>query len=237
MKSVAVSCTDVHKRYGKRVALDGLTINVPQGRMVGVLGPNGAGKSTWFRTLTGLTKPDAGDVRVLDAVPGWRTNAAIAYLPDRARWYPGHTVGDALNWGAALLPHFDRERSLQMAEMMDLDPNQPVDGLSRGFEARLMLILCLARRVPLLILDEPLSGIDMISREQIIEALVAAISDQETTLLLSTHEVSDAESLFDHVLFLQSGRVVLQGDADGLRRQYGSMRDIMRNLYQEGIHR
>lgn len=120
---------------------------------------------------------------------------------------------------------------------MQLDLNQKIDGMSRGTEARLMFILCLARQVPLMILDEPFSGIDLISREQIIAALITWVSEQDTTVILSTHEVSDAESLFDYIVFLRNGQIVQQGDADELRRAHGSIRDIMRHWYYGEGHR
>lgn len=100
-----------------------------------------------------------------------------------------------------------------------------------------MLILCLARQVPLMILDEPLSGIDLISREEIIAALITCASEQETTVMVSTHEISDAESLFDYAVFLRDGQVVRHGDADSLRRESGSLRDIMRALYEREGYR
>lgn len=233
MTNMAVTCTDVSKRYGNRMALNGLTLEIPSGGIVGILGPNGSGKSTLFRTLMGITRPDSGNISVLGSVPGWETNAKIAYLPDRARWYADHTVRKALDWGSSLLPNFDRSRALALAHEMNLDLGQSVNGMSRGTEARLMLILCLARQVPLMILDEPFVGIDLISREKIIDALVASATEQETTVLLSTHEISDTESLFDYAVFLRAGRVERHGDADFLRSQYGSMRDIMRNLFRE----
>jgi ABC-2 type transport system ATP-binding protein len=231
MTEAAVSCAALSKRYGTHVALNHLTVEIPKGRMVGVFGPNGAGKSTLFRVLTGLVRTGSGQVTVLGSAPGWRTNAAIAYLPDRARWYSNHTVDDALHWGRTLLPGFDYGSAVRIAESMGLELASRVYGLSRGTEARLMLTLCLARQVPLMILDEPLAGIDMISREQIIAALVESMTEQEKTILISTHEIYEAESLFDYAVFLHGGQVVREGDTDALRSQHGSIRDMMRELY------
>jgi ABC-2 type transport system ATP-binding protein len=119
-----------------------------------------------------------------------------------------------------------------LAEFMKVDLDAHVRDMSRGQEARVMLILCIARRVPLIILDEPFSGIDAISRARIIDCLIDHISDGEHTVLISTHELYEAEALFDHAVFLDAGRVVLSGDADELRRQYGSMHSIMQILYR-----
>jgi ABC-2 type transport system ATP-binding protein len=231
MTQTAVLCVEVRKQYGSKRALDGLTLSIPHGRVVGILGPNGSGKSTLFRILTGLTLPDQGQVQVLGKPPGWQTNRDIAYLPDRARWYPDHSVRQAFTWAENFLPGFDIGTAEQLAEFMKVDLEARVRDMSRGQEARVMLILCIARRVPLIILDEPFSGIDAISRARIIDGLIDHISDGEHTVLISTHELYEAEALFDHAVFLDEGRVVLSGDADELRRQYGSMHTVMQTLY------
>jgi len=102
-----VQCDQLTKRYGKKSALDHLDLVIPAGRIVGILGPNGCGKSTLFRAITGLVTPDEGEIRVLEQSPGWQTNRHIGYLPDRARWYPRHTVLQAFEWGASFLLGFD----------------------------------------------------------------------------------------------------------------------------------
>jgi ABC-2 type transport system ATP-binding protein len=232
MTQIAVHCEGIRKHYGSKRALDGLTLSIPHGRVVGILGPNGSGKSTLFRLLTGLTLADKGRVQVLGRPPGWRTNRDIAYLPDRARWYPDHTVRQAFTWAENFLPGFDPETAKRLAEFMKVDLDANVRDMSRGQEARVMLILCIARRVPLIILDEPFSGIDTVSRARIIEGLIDHVSDGERTVLISTHELYEAEALFDHAMFLDAGRVVLSGDADELRRQYGSMNSVMKTLYR-----
>jgi ABC-2 type transport system ATP-binding protein len=230
MTEFAISCRGVTKTYGRKRALDNLTLDIPRGQVVGILGPNGAGKSTLFRILTGLTKPDKGEVRILGETPGWRTNRMIAYLPDRARWYADHTVEQAFRWAESFLPGFDPAAARRLAEFMKLDPHLRAGDMSRGQEARLMLVLCLARRVPLIMLDEPFTGIDAPSRTRIIESLVEYIGEDGPTVLISTHELHEAEPLFDAAVFLADGRVALTGTADELRRRYGSMRDVMESM-------
>ncbi|NNV02522.1 ABC transporter ATP-binding protein [Anoxybacillus sediminis] len=219
------------KYYGKRRGLNELTLAIPEGSITAILGPNGAGKSTMMRIIAGMTVPDQGTVNVFGRQPGWERNHLIAYLPDRARWYGGHTVADALEWGERLLPGFNRDRAHQLASDFKLDVELEVEGMSRGQEARLMLVLCLARDVPLLVLDEPFSGIDMISREQIVLSLIDAFSERKQTVLISTHEIGETESLFDYAVFIQDGRAVLCGEVEELRAQRGSMRDIYRQLF------
>lgn len=232
MSEPAIFCEKVTKRYGSKCAVNELDLALDPGRVVGILGPNGAGKSTLFRLLVGLVRPDRGTVRVLGQSPGWRTNGQIAYLPDRARWYPDHTVDQAFRWGETFLPGFDRGMAERLADFMKLDLSLRAGGMSRGQEARLMLILCIARHVPLIILDEPFSGIDVISRGQIIEALIDHLSESASTVLMSTHEIHEAERLFDVAVFLDEGRVILSGETDDLRRKHGSMQALMETLYR-----
>jgi ABC-2 type transport system ATP-binding protein len=232
MERMAIQCTNLTKRYGGKKALDNLNLVIPEGRVAGILGSNGAGKSTLFRMIMGLVRPDEGELTVLGQKPGFKTNSRIAYLPDRARWYNDHTVQRALQWGENFLPQFDLNEAGRFASIMKLDPDMKVEGMSKGQEARLMLVLCLARNVPMVILDEPFSGIDTLSREQIIESLIDYISDKEQTLLISTHEIYEAEGLLDYAVFLDEGHAVLADDSEVLRSKYGSLHSIPRKLFK-----
>jgi ABC-type multidrug transport system, ATPase component len=231
MASDAIVFENVTKGYGKGRGLHDLSLAIPEGSVTAILGPNGAGKSTLMRAITGMTVPDKGTLSVFGRPPGWELNRLIAYLPDRARWYGGHTVAEALEWGERLLAGFNRERALRLTVDYRLDPEMEVKGMSKGQEARLMLALCLARDVPLYVLDEPFSGIDMISREQIVVSLIDAFSERRQTVLISTHEIAETESLFDYAVFIGDGRAVLCGDVEELRAQRGSLRDIYRQLF------
>ncbi|GGL49709.1 ABC transporter ATP-binding protein [Sporolactobacillus putidus] len=234
MSEQIISAKGLTKRYGGKTAVENLTLNVEKGRVLGMLGANGAGKSTFFRMIVGLVQPDDGHLEVLGKEPGWRTNAEIAYLPDRARWYGDYTTKQSIEWGARFLPGFDSEEAARLRDIMRLPMDLKAGEMSKGQEARLMLILCMARRVPLVILDEPFSGIDGSSREHIMDVLIDALSEKQQTLLISTHEIYEAEGLFDRVVFLDQGRVALSGDAESLRGQYGSIDALSRKLYREG---
>lgn len=233
MMEPIIAAEQISKNYDQKRAIDNLSLTIGKSRVTGILGGNGAGKSTFFRMITGLVKPDTGKLTVLGEEPGWRTNIRIAYLPDRARWYGDYTAKQSINWAVRLLPDFDREEAERLSEIMRIPSGLKTSGMSKGQEARLMLILCMARTVPLVILDEPFSGIDGSSREHIIEVLIDALSEKQQTLLISTHEINEAEGLFDDVVFFDEGRVKLSGDAESLRQEFGSIDALSRKLYRE----
>ncbi|MEF3307116.1 ABC transporter ATP-binding protein [Paenibacillus sp. GYB003] len=233
MTQPVVVCENVTKRYGKKVALGGLDVVIPSGRIVGILGPNGCGKSTLFRAMTGLVEPDGGRIEVLGGRPGWKTNEAIAYMPDRARWYPSHTVQQAIEWGHSFLPGFDKETAIRFAEWMDIDPEMKIAGMSRGQEARVALILCISRDVPLIILDEPFAGIDVISREAIVSGIIDHLENRGRTMLISTHDIQEVEGLFDYTVMMENGRAIWSGETDDLRAEYGSLQNVFRTLYKK----
>lgn len=233
MTQPIVVCEGVTKRYGKKMALNELNVVIPEGKIVGILGPNGCGKSTLFRTITGLVTPDEGRIEVFGGMPGWRTNKQIAYMPDRARWYPSYTVQQTFEWGKKFLPGFDHEGAIKFAEWMDIDPGMKVGGMSRGQEARVMLILCIARDVPLIILDEPFAGIDVISRQAIVDGIIDHLENRGQSMMISTHDIQEVEGLFDYVVMMDQGQAIWSGETDDLRAEYGSLHDVFRTMYKK----
>ncbi|MDO0823801.1 ABC transporter ATP-binding protein [Desulfosporosinus nitroreducens] len=230
--SSALEIKHLSKSYGSKIALDDLTVSFPAGQITGLIGPNGAGKSTLLKAIVGLAKPQQGSIGIFGQPAHWKLNSEISYLPDRAKWYKSHTIKQALNYALNILPGFDLPRALEMANLMSLDLDVLVSTLSEGFEARLHIILCLARRVKLVLLDEPFSGIDLLSRETIIQLLINSMLDQPQTILISSHEIHEAESLFEHVVFLNKGQLVLEGNAEALRQEKGSIESIYRGLFR-----
>lgn len=182
--------------------------------------------------LVGLVHQNEGTISVFGRSPSWRNNGEIAYLPDRGRWYDIQTIAEALAYAQVIFPAFDLDLARKMADSMDLDPAAQVSTLSKGLEARLNLILCLARRVRLVLLDEPFSGIDLVYRDKIIQNIIDSMLDLPKTIIICTHEIHEAESIFDHVIFLDQGRQVLAGNAEQLRAEKGSIESVYRGLFQ-----
>lgn len=232
MTEKAVTMNEVSKLYGRRVALNGLNLEVPRGTVTGVLGPNGSGKSTMMRILAGITVPDSGEVRICGEAlsPGTRRHAA--YLPELDCFYPWMRVQDHISFVAGLVPDWNGERERSLMELMNLEYGLKISALSRGMRARLKLVTVLSRGTPVLLLDEPLSGIDPASRRRIVRALVESFAGGEQTMLICTHEVDECEPLLDRAAFLREGQVVIDENCDDLRAREGkSLESLMGEMY------
>ncbi len=228
----AVEARGLTKRFLGRWALRGVDLTLEAGRVLGLLGPNGSGKSTLIKILAGVLRPTAGEVRVLGRRPGWETKARVAYLPDVDHLYRDMNGNEAIGFMTAFFPDFQGERARSLMEFLAVPPEQPFGQMSRGQRARFKLALTLARRADLLLLDEPLSGIDVVSRGRILNAILSEYRLGEQAVILATHEIDEAEALFDQVVFLREGQVILTGTAEDLRaRRRKSIEDIYREEY------
>ncbi len=227
-----IEIRDLWKRYPGTWALRGVTLTVPRGRVVGILGENGSGKSTLFRIVVGLDRPTRGTIRVFGERPSWRTRERLAYLPEVDALYRWMRIPELLRFAGAFYEGWDMAKAMDLVSRLRLRPEAKVGELSRGQRARLKLVLAFAWPAPLLLLDEPLSGIDPASRLDILDVLLREYRYGEQTILISTHLVRDVETFLDDVVFLKEGEVILSGQADDLRARFGkSLEEIFREVY------
>lgn len=225
-----VKIEDLTKSYGRQRAVDGITLTIPRGVIVGLLGPNGSGKSTLLKLITGLVRPSSGRIWINQSLPSPRTKAQIAYLPEVDYLYGWMTVGQTLDFVSRFYQDWNHGKARNLLTFMELQEEVTVKSLSKGMRARLKIVLALARDAELVLLDEPLSGIDPPSRTRIVEAIIFQYRVGAQTLVLSTHEILETEGIFDEVVFLHQGKVALQGNADSLRSQRGKS---LRALFEE----
>jgi ABC-2 type transport system ATP-binding protein len=212
----AVATHGLSKRYGRESALDGVDLRVPDGAVYVLVGVNGAGKSTLFKLLMNLERPDAGAAEVfgLDTA-----REGPDYVPERQDApYRSMTCERLLRHAAAFHPEWDRAYADHLARALGVRPQQRVGGLSKGETRRLQLVLALAYRPPLLLLDEPTEGLDPVVRRRALALLAEHLADAPTTVLISTHHIHELESLADHVGVLRDGRLVAQLPREELQR-------------------
>jgi len=218
---------NLHKRYLKTPALNGVSFAVPSGQVVGLLGLNGAGKTTLLKVIAGLLLPDQGEVR-FEGAPPRKRRGKIIYLPEQNPWPESATPARVAALLAGADPSFDQSRFHALLEFLEV-PTRSFGQMSKGQRARANLALTLARRAPLYLLDEPLAGIDLISRDRILQALVREWRE-DAALILSTHEVTEAEALFDRAIFLKEGRVVKDALVEELRQEGKSVVETFKEV-------
>lgn len=229
----ALVARNLTKKYGSTLALANLNLQIPKGKIVALLGPNGSGKSTLLKLFAGLIHPTEGAAMILGQHAGVATKAKVSYVPEFNHLYRWQKVEEAIRFSMKFFPDLDYELAQKLMAEMQLEPDRKISSLSKGMHARLKLALALARSAPVLLLDEPLSGIDPQSRRKILTALVDTYRPGEQTIIISTHQVLESEATFDQVLFLQEGELVLWGEADELRREHNcSIEDLFAKIYQ-----
>lgn len=218
----AVSTRALTKRYGDEVALDRVDLRVPEGAVFVLVGANGAGKSTALKLLLNLERADAGVAEVfgLDTVRhGPQVRAQVGYVPERHdAGYPWMTCGRLLQHVAAYYPAWDHQYAEQLTSALEVRPTKKIGGLSKGDTRRLQLVLALAHRPPLLLLDEPTDGLDPVVRKRVLALLAEHLADSPTTVLITTHHIHEVESLADHIGVLRAGRLVGQMTREELQR-------------------
>ncbi|MBB3111078.1 ABC-2 type transport system ATP-binding protein [Paenibacillus phyllosphaerae] len=227
-----IELTAIHKRYLLKQALTDIDLQIRTGTIVGLLGPNGSGKSTLMKMIAGLIYPTSGMIQVAGRTPDVHNKKHIAYLPEIDHLYGWMTVAETLRFLSGFYSDWQADKAAALMETLELDGKQKMRNLSKGMRARLKLITAFARNVPLILLDEPFSGIDPPSRAKIIRSIISEFQSEEQTILLSTHTVSESEPMFDDVIFLHQGRVKLFDSAENLRSTYGcSLENIWEKVY------
>ena len=222
----AVTTHGLSKRYGRQPALDGVDLRVPDGAVYVLVGANGAGKSTLFKVLMNLERPDAGTAEVFGLDTGRfgpEVRAGIGYVPERQDApHRAMTCARLLQHASTFYPEWDHAYADHLVRALAVQPQRRVGGLSKGETRRVQLVLALAYRPPLLLLDEPTDGLDPVVRRRALGLLAEHLADTQATVLVSTHHITELESLADHVGVLRDGRLVAQMPRDELQHSVKS---------------
>jgi ABC-2 type transport system ATP-binding protein len=216
--TAAIEARGLGKQYGRRWALTDCTLSIPAGRVVGLVGPNGAGKTTLINLATGMLAPTTGSIMVLGQEPARDAGqlARVGYVAQDTPTYAGLSVEDHLRFGAHMNPAWDNALALKRVEQLRLDPKQKAGKLSGGQRAQLALTLAIAKRPQLLMLDEPIASLDPLARREFLQTLMEATADQELSVVMSSHLVTDLERVADYLIVLVASRVQIAGEVASL---------------------
>ena len=208
---------NVTKTFGAFKALDDLTMTVPRGAVYGLVGPNGAGKSTAIRHLTGVYRQDQGTV-TMEGQPVFENPAAKArmgIIPDDVFFFPSATLEDMHRYYKGIYPQFDDELFKRLYEVFQLPPKSPIRRFSKGMQKQAAFHLTICTRPDVLILDEPVDGLDPVMRRQVWSLILSDVAQRETTVLISSHNLRELEDICDHVGIMDKGRMLLERSLAG----------------------
>ncbi|HEL1586333.1 TPA: ABC transporter ATP-binding protein [Streptococcus suis] len=214
----------VSKSYGGVVALNNVNFKLSAGKIIGLLGPNGSGKTTLIKLLNGLLQPEYGQILINGRTPSPETKAMVSYLPDTTYLDENMKVIEAVELFKDFYADFDQARALHLLEDLQINLASRMKHLSKGNKEKVQLILVMSRQAQLYVLDEPIGGVDPAARDYILKTIVSNYSPT-ASVIISTHLISDIESILDEVIFLQNGSIVRQGNVDDLRIDSGQSID------------
>ena len=221
-----LTCTGLTKQYGSKAALDNLNLTLPRGRIIGLLGPNGSGKTTLIKLINGLLAPTAGQLYINGNEPGPDTTQVVSYLPERTYFNSWMKVNDILDFFCDFYADFRRNRAEDMLQRLGIDPTARLSTMSKGTKEKVQLIMVMSRDADLYCLDEPIGGVDPAARDYILQTIISNYNEN-ASVLISTHLISDIENVLDDVIFIQNGHIRLHTSVDAIREQEGKSVDTL----------
>ena len=234
MSVPVLSCTDLKKSYKRKtLVLDGFNCSLPSGRIIGLLGPNGCGKSTLMKLICGILTADSGEIKVCGELRSEKTNAYISYLPERTYFNSWMKVDELIKYFSEFYSDFDESLARKMLSDLHIDTKCKLRTLSKGTKEKVQLIMVMARRARLYLLDEPIAGVDPAAREYILNTIIGNYNP-EATVIITTHLIHDIEPVLDDFAFLGfGGKIVLSGNCDAVREETGkSLDELFREVFR-----
>ena len=214
-----ITLTNVSKRYGTKKALDHVNLELTPGKLIGLVGENGSGKSTTLKLIAGLNHPTNGEVRVNGEKVTRKIADSVSYLSELDEYYRFFTVKRSIEFQSSQFKDFDKEKAYEILKFMKLDPNDKLKHLSKGNRGRLKIVLSLARNVPVILMDEPFSGLDPMVRNSIVKGLISFIDLEKQFVLITTHEIREVENILDEVVAIKAGSIIGHHTVEELREQ------------------
>jgi ABC-2 type transport system ATP-binding protein len=227
-----VKITNLTKKYQSKEALSNVNLTLEAGHIIGLLGPNGSGKTTLMKILTGVIREYDGAVTVGGKGIGPETKALVSYLPDTSYFSHWMTPLDVISLFKDFYADFDEHKCREMLKRLGLTEKQRIKTMSKGMIEKFQLCLVMSRNAKLYILDEPIGGVDPAARDYILDTILTNYNE-DATIFMSTHLISDVERIFDTVIFLKEGEIVLEGNIDNIRaKEEKSIDELFREVFK-----
>ena len=220
---------DVTRKFASKYGVANATLTIEPGRTYALLGPNGSGKTTLMKMIAGLMAPTSGEITYNGVRVGHKTKGGIAYMPTESYFYNYMSIMDAGRYYRDFFPDFDMARYKEILRRMDLNPKDKIDKLSSGMNAKVRLALTLSRSAQLMMFDEPLNGVDILTRTQVINEIIRCRSEGRS-MIISTHLVEEMDEYIDHVVFMKYGTIVREGSREELTRDK-SLTELYLEIY------
>ena len=221
-----LECKDLTKRYGNKTALDQISFSLMPGKIIGLLGPNGSAKTTLIKLLNGLLVPTEGHIFIDGLAPGVETKKFVSYLPERTYLNSWMKVCDIIDFFQDFYEDFDKARAYDMLKRLNINPSDRLRTMSKGTKEKVQLILVMSRRARLYCLDEPIAGVDPAARDYILSTIIQNY-DENATIIISTHLISDVENILDDVVFIQNGHIRMVDSVENIRFNQGKSVDAL----------
>ncbi len=221
-----LQCNEVFKSYGRKSALNNINLSISSGKIVGLLGPNGSGKTTLIKLISGLLVPTKGEILINGLKPGVESKKIVSYLPDKNHLYEWMKISELIRFFDDFYSDFDKNKAIEMINRLGININDKFKSLSKGTKEKVSLTLIMSRNAKLYLLDEPIGGVDPAARDYILETIISNYNE-DATIIISTHLISDIEKVLDEVILINNGEVVLTSTVDDIREKRGLSVDAL----------
>lgn len=225
-----ISVKNLSKSYGHHKVLENVSFDFKEGQIIGLLGPNGSGKTSMIKIIVGLINDYKGEILVDGYKPGSKSKALVAYLPEKTYLASYMTTKDAINYIADFYDDFDKEKALEMVKTFQLPLKQKVKTMSKGMQEKLQLVLVMCRNARLYVLDEPMGGVDPAARDFILETILKN-RPKGSTILMSTHLIQDVEGIFDSILMIGRGKVLIKDSVKNITASGKTINEVFKEVF------
>ena len=209
---------NLSKNFGPKEALKNINLKIEKGKIYGLLGPNGSGKTTMIKIINDLLQPTSGEILINGREPGIESKKIISFLPERTYLNMNMKVSELIQFFKDFYEDFDEKKAIQLLHKLKIKETDQLKNMSKGTKEKVQLVMVMSRKADLYILDEPIGGVDPASRDYILETILTNFNEG-SSILISTHLISDIEKILDQVIFINQGKIVLNEDADTIRKK------------------